>query len=744
MVRLSVLVYNIFYTVIKSIAKVILYAFYRNHEALHSENFPADDNTPMLVIAAPHGNFLMDAITMFVSCPRQLYFLSARSNYNYPIFGQIIHALGAIPVTRPQDLERLRGDGLVTVNEDGRIVTGDNIGTILHVGDTLYVEFEGPEDNVMLKEANGIIEEILDENTVKVKEPGMKWLTKGRPKDKMRRLVEYGSFVIRVERGNTLRTLESLNILPTTISRGIDRLATSPGRLPIPFPTEDDDLREVVCTSPGTLPSERTPLLNSDLRNSRNTSSSSLSSFSRIVKPSIPRVPSLPTTYTYTHMPPHSEIYSAVYNHFSNGASVCIFPEGVSHDNDHMLSLKFGCAVMALGYLASRDPDVSGKPRTLKIVPCGLNFFNRHRYRSRVFIEIGPTIEVEERLVDMYRRGGDAKRRACQELLKKIHSALQEITMNASDYDTLLFFKTASRLYRETLPNELAFHEKLALLRKIAKKYSSTTPPTDEARRLKHDVLQFAQRVRKERIAVPNVSVTPLSLFWYLPLFIGLVLLTLPGLILFLPIGLVSHYVGKKQGENAMLYDDNSLAITRWPGRDVIATWKIIAGLFLFLIFDTIYTTLSMQFITKFKLWEFHGRNERALAGLFLFVLLWPVIAYGTTLLWERTCWVGKTVWVGVWGLIHPKRRRRLLTWRDELSARVRKWVESSAPAPLPSPKPMPARSHRMNGRESSSVRSNSGSNSWRLSTSGASPLDLSSNTVQGFRPQSFGVQVNG
>src|SRR6185312_8121660 len=186
--RLSALVYSIFYTVIKSIAKVILYAFYRNHEALHSENFPADDNTPMLVIAAPHGNFLMDAITMFVSCPRQLYFLSARSNYNYPIFGQIIHALGAIPVTRPQDLERLRGDGLVTVNEDGRIVTGDNIGTILHVGDTLYVEFEGPEDNVMLKEANGIIEEILDENTVKVKEPGMKWLTKSRRKDKMRRL----------------------------------------------------------------------------------------------------------------------------------------------------------------------------------------------------------------------------------------------------------------------------------------------------------------------------------------------------------------------------------------------------------------------------------------------------------------------------------------------------------------------------------------------------------------------------
>jgi hypothetical protein len=221
----------------------------------------------------------------------------------------------------------------------------------------------------------------------------------------------------------------------------------------------------------------------------------------------------------------------------------------------------------------------------------------------------------------------------------------------------------------------------------------------------------------------------------------------MPGFILFFPIALVSHYVGKKQGENAMLYDDNSLAITRWPGRDVIATWKIIAGLFLFLIFDTIYTVLSMEFLTKFHIWEFRGRNERVLAGLFLFVLLWPVIAYGTTLLWERACWVGKTVWVGIWGLLHPRRRRRLLTWRDELSGRIIKWVESAAPAPLPSPKPVPANSRRMNGFDSNGVRSNSGSSSWRantLSTSAASPLDLSSNTAQGFRPQSFGVQVNG
>jgi 1-acyl-sn-glycerol-3-phosphate acyltransferase len=460
---------KIFYSIIRIFAKLIFTLFYRDHGAFHRENFPEDDGTPILFIAAPHGNFLMDAITIFVTCPRDMYFLSAKVNFNYPIFGTIITLLGCIPVTRPQDVERVNGDGLVKVIEEGKMVTGEKLGKVLQVGDTLYVEFEGPDNNEMLKEASGTVEEIINDDLVRIKEPGMKWLTKGRRKGKFRRLVEYGNVFIRVERGNTLKTLEGLNFIPKSVtqsvSRSWDRLSSSPGRLPFPIHDEPEEI--VVCPQ-NSEATERTPLLNvseSSSHHRRQPSAKSTSNY----KPNFPSVPSIPTTYSYTHMPPHSEVYSAVYNHFSRSQSVAIFPEGTSHDNEHMLSLKYGCAVMSLGYLASKEPDAFGNERKLKIIPCGLNFFNRHRFRSRVFVDVGPPIEIEQRLVDLYRSGGEGKRQACQELLKIIQTSLTELTVNAPDYDTLSFFKTASRLYRENIPYELNFPKKLALLRRIAK-----------------------------------------------------------------------------------------------------------------------------------------------------------------------------------------------------------------------------------------------------------------------------------
>ncbi|CAG8501428.1 7180_t:CDS:2 [Funneliformis mosseae] len=627
---------KVFYSLIRIFAKLIFTIFYRDHGAFHRENFPEDDGTPILFIAAPHGNFLMDAITIFVACPRSMYFLSAKANFNYPIFGTVITILGCIPVTRPQDVERVNGDGLVKVIEEGKVVEGEGLGKVLQVGDNLYVEFEGPDNNEMLNEACGTVEEIINENQIRIKDPGMKWLTKGRKKGKFRRLVEYGSVVIRVERGTTLKTLEGLNFIPKSVSQSVsrswDRFSSSPGKLP--FLIKDDQPDEIVVYPQNPEATERTPLL-------------------------------------------VANVYSAVYNHFSKSQCVAIFPEGTSHDNEHMLSLKYGCAVMSLGYLASREPDSFGNEKKLKIVPCGLNFFNRHRFRSRVFVDVGPPIEIESRLVELYRSGSEGKRQACQELLKTIQTSLSELTVNAPDYFTLLFFKTASRLYRESLPNELSFPKKLALLRKIAKKYTANTPPTDEARKLKYDVVAYIQKLRNHRLSPPHMSTTPISLFFYLPLFIILVVLTIPGFVLFFPIGIIAKYVGKKQGENAMLYDDNSLAITRWPGRDVIATWKMMSGLVLFITFDVIYTAIMVHFIKIYDLYECQSRKDVFLLGLCIYTFFWTAIAYATILSWERMCWVGKRVWVGIWSLFNPRERQSLTSWKKELTLRVCRWVEN-------------------------------------------------------------------
>ena len=85
---------------------------------------------------------------------------------------------------------------------------------------------------------------------------------------------------------------------------------------------------------------------------------------------------------------------------------------------------------MALGSLAA-NPD-SG----LRIVPCGMNYFHAHKFRSRAVIEFGAPIEVPQELVDMYRSG--ERREATRQLLEIVYQSLVAVTVTSPDYDTLM------------------------------------------------------------------------------------------------------------------------------------------------------------------------------------------------------------------------------------------------------------------------------------------------------------------
>ena len=85
---------------------------------------------------------------------------------------------------------------------------------------------------------------------------------------------------------------------------------------------------------------------------------------------------------------------------------------------------------MALGSLAA-NPD-SG----LKIIPCGMNYFHAHKFRSRAVIEFGPPLEVPRELVDMYRNG--ERRESTRQLLEMVYNSLVAVTVTSPDYDTLM------------------------------------------------------------------------------------------------------------------------------------------------------------------------------------------------------------------------------------------------------------------------------------------------------------------
>ena len=85
---------------------------------------------------------------------------------------------------------------------------------------------------------------------------------------------------------------------------------------------------------------------------------------------------------------------------------------------------------MALGALAA-NPDCG-----LKIIPCGMNYFHAHKFRSRAVIEFGTPVEVPEELVDLYKKG--ERREAVSQLLEMIYDALVTVTVTSPDYDTLM------------------------------------------------------------------------------------------------------------------------------------------------------------------------------------------------------------------------------------------------------------------------------------------------------------------
>jgi glycerol-3-phosphate O-acyltransferase/dihydroxyacetone phosphate acyltransferase len=125
-----------------------------------------------------------------------------------------------------------------------------------------------------------------------------------------------------------------------------------------------------------------------------------------------------------------SVVYDSVFETLRREGCVGIFPEGGSHDRPEMLPFKAGIAIMALGTLAEH-PDCG-----LTIVPCGMNYFHAHKFRSRAVVEFGHPVVVKQELIDTY-KGGD-RRTAIGKLLKEVQKALETVTVNAPDYDTLM------------------------------------------------------------------------------------------------------------------------------------------------------------------------------------------------------------------------------------------------------------------------------------------------------------------
>ena len=85
---------------------------------------------------------------------------------------------------------------------------------------------------------------------------------------------------------------------------------------------------------------------------------------------------------------------------------------------------------MALGALAE-NPDCG-----LSVIPCGMNYFHAHKFRSRAVVEFGTPVSIPPELVEKYKAG--ERRESVGKVLELIYDALVSVTVQSPDYDTLM------------------------------------------------------------------------------------------------------------------------------------------------------------------------------------------------------------------------------------------------------------------------------------------------------------------
>ena len=159
----------------------------------------------------------------------------------------------------------------------------------------------------------------------------------------------------------------------------------------------------------------------------------------------------------------NSKAFDKLFEVIEGGDCMGIFPEGVSHTESQLVKFKTGTARIALAVAARGKVKVT-------VIPCGLNYIHRHRFRSQVLIEFGDPIHIDEEWINRFKTDEQTAVRAFTDYLA---DSIRAVTLNAPDWSTLRFVQAARRLYKPATAN-LAPSEYVELNRRFIKAYMNT------------------------------------------------------------------------------------------------------------------------------------------------------------------------------------------------------------------------------------------------------------------------------
>lgn len=157
----------------------------------------------------------------------------------------------------------------------------------------------------------------------------------------------------------------------------------------------------------------------------------------------------------------NQDMFTACYEALASNAHIVLFPEGESHAFPGLQQLKTGVARIALG------AEQRHGPLGVRIIPVGLNFDARQKFRSRVLISIGKPIDPLEGIDE----ADPEAKETVDQLMAVIDEGIRSVTLNYPNWDQARLISRAAALYvsrqkidpeQENLADEFSVHKRLA------------------------------------------------------------------------------------------------------------------------------------------------------------------------------------------------------------------------------------------------------------------------------------------
>lgn len=277
----------------------------------------------------------------------------------------------------------------------------------------------------------------------------------------------------------------------------------------------------------------------------------------------------------------NEETFIAARKLLARGGTIGICPEGVSHDEPGLKPIKTGAARISLAAVST------GEVSDLKIVPAGLYYTSKTRFRSDALLYFGNPIAVEPVELEP---DGTPPREQVRQLSSQIEKALREVILDAQHEEELQTTARAERIFSSASndgePDSLK--DELRLQQRFIKAYpviQSLHP--ERLRRLELRMQRFEAELTQAGVDTDELS-PPASTMRVVTAILrrSIVFLLMLGPAL---IGTITHYPAYKLG---------GFLATRLSrdSDDVVSTIKIISAMLLFPLTWIVLTVLGYVF----------------------------------------------------------------------------------------------------------------------------------------------------